>query len=65
MSFSKEIPVQISVWGAFVMVQYPYRKGKDLYVALEGHPVFCTQCEATFPLGELQEHVTRHDRRFK
>ena len=50
---------------AFVGVQYPYRKTPDLYVVLEGEPVFCAQCEATFPIAEFPRHVESHDRRKK
>lgn len=45
------------------MVQYPYRKTRDLYVSIKGHPVFCCQCEAKFKVKELLAHIRSHDKR--
>ena len=49
--------------GPMLGVWYPHRKTPDLYVALDGEPVFCTQCEAKFPMEQLPEHILSHDSR--
>ena len=56
-------PIVISGMMAFLMVKYPYRIGKDLYAVVDEHPVFCAQCEATFPVEELVCHIRHHDKR--
>ena len=59
---------------AFVYVQYPYRKTKDLYLSMKDHTVRCIQCRedvvGTEPEAEeesrtlgLIAHVRGHDRR--
>lgn len=53
------------VGGPMIGVYYPYRKTGDLYVVLKDEPVFCCQCEAKFPIGELPKHVKSHDRRVR
>ena len=53
----------ITLTGAFVEVQYSYRKTPDLYVAVDGHPVSCCQCEAAFPPEELQAHILKFYRK--
>ena len=59
-------PTQIIDTGTvFVLVQYPYRKTRDLYVVIRGEPIFCAQCEATFDLDGFVVHVESHDRRNK
>ena len=57
-------PVKVQpIIGPLVAVQYPHRKTPDLYVALNGQPVFCAQCSATFPVDEFPAHVQGHDSR--
>ena len=58
-------PATITQAGVFVAVQYPYRATPDLYIAIEGYPMFCAQCEATFPVEEFDSHVKEHDLRLR
>lgn len=54
--------IVVGQMGAFLMVGYPSRKTPDLYLALQGHPTFCAQCERTFPecLAEFTQHIYEH-----
>lgn len=56
-------PIIISAMMAFLLVQYPYRQGKDAYVVTDNHPVFCSSCEKQFPVEELIDHIRLHDKR--
>ena len=51
------------IMGPMVGVYYPYRKTGDLYIALDGKPVHCCQCDADFPLEQFDEHIESHDKR--
>lgn len=62
MSTERKIRIQ-PILGAMIGVWYPHRKTPDLYVVLEGRPVFCAQCEATFPAEQWPEHILSHDSR--
>jgi len=53
--------------GPMYGVYYPYRKTGDLYVALDGHPIHCSQCDADIPvdagLEAWRQHIRSHSRR--
>lgn len=56
---------------AFVYVLYPYRKTKDLYIALKRRKIRCTQCSSNIDgtsrgpnvIPRLLAHIRGHDRR--
>lgn len=56
-------PIILEQSGAFVIVKYPYRVGRDLYVVTVSYPAFCCQCEAQFKVKELLNHIHSHDKR--
>lgn len=58
-------PIVIGPIMGMFTVTYPYRKTKDLYVSIEGHPVKCCQdnCGVEFPVEDLVSHIMGHDRR--
>lgn len=56
-------PTAVQISGPFIFVKYSYRQTPDLYVAMKGHPVYCTQCEEQFGLDKLVSHIAGHDRR--
>lgn len=55
------------VLGPMYAVYYPWRKSGDLYVAIDGHPIHCCQCDEDIPVdGSLKawrEHIRSHARR--
>jgi len=55
------------VIGPMYGVYYPYRKSGDLYVALDGHPIHCCQCDQDIPvdasLESWRQHIRKHSRR--
>jgi hypothetical protein len=55
------------VIGPMYGVYYPWRKSGDLYVAVEGHPIRCCQCDQDIPvdggLKSWREHIRKHARR--
>lgn len=60
----KRQPIRVQpIVGPMIGVWYPYRKTPDLYIALDGKPILCTQCEQTFPVEQFTEHIDNHDRR--
>tara|TARA_Y100000310_G_C20676615_1_gene813443 strand:+ start:2382 stop:2633 length:252 start_codon:yes stop_codon:yes gene_type:complete len=56
-------PIVLQQAGAFITVNYPYRRTPDLYVAAKGYPVFCAQCEAKFDHDKILSHIRGHDKR--
>jgi hypothetical protein len=59
--------VCIRVIGPMYGVHYPWRKTADLYVAMEGSPIKCCQCDEGIPvdagLKSWREHIRHHARR--
>jgi hypothetical protein len=55
------------VFGPMYGVYYPWRKSGDLYVAVDGHPIRCCQCDQDIPvdggLKSWREHIRKHARR--
>jgi len=54
------------IFGPMYAVYYPYRKSGDLYVAIEGDPIYCCQCEQDIPVDDSleawREHIRGHAR---
>jgi hypothetical protein len=52
--------------GPMYGVYYPYRKTGDMYVACEGHPIRCCQCDEDIPVDDSlvrwREHIRKHSR---
>lgn len=55
------------VLGPMYAVYYPWRKTGDLYVAIDGHPIRCCQCDQDIPvdtgLKAWRDHIRSHARR--
>ena len=55
------------VFGPMYGVYYPWRKTGDLYVAVDGHPIRCCQCDQDIPVDDSlkswREHIRKHARR--
>jgi len=55
------------ILGPMYAVYYPYRKTGDLYVAIEGYPIRCCQCDEDIPVDDSlvawREHIRKHSRR--
>ena len=55
------------ILGPMYAVYYPYRKSGDLYVAIDGSPIHCCQCDEDIPvdggLKSWREHIRKHSRR--
>ena len=55
------------ITGPMYAVYYPYRKSGDMYVAIEGYPIHCCQCEQDIPVDDSlkawREHIRKHARR--
>jgi len=53
--------------GPMYGVYYPWRKSGDLYMANEGRPIFCCQCDQDIPVDDglksWREHIRKHARR--
>jgi hypothetical protein len=57
----------VRIIGPMYGVYYPWRRTGDLYVAMEGHPIRCCQCEQDIPcdagLEDWLTHIRSHARR--
>jgi len=55
------------IFGPMYGVYYPHRKTGDLYVAIDGHPIRCCQCDANIPVDDglraWRDHIRSHSRR--
>jgi len=55
------------LFGCMYAVYYPYRKTGDLYVAIEGDPIHCCQCDEDIPVDDSlvawREHIRKHSKR--
>ena len=50
----------IGIGGPFVIVAYPWRKTRDLYVMNKGHPIKCCQPNCGALILETSEAFNRH-----
>lgn len=57
----------VRIMGPMYGIYYPYRKTGDLYVAIEGYPIRCCQCDADVPVDDglkaWRQHIRSHSRR--
>lgn len=55
------------IFGPMYGVYFPWRKTGDLYVAVNGHPIRCCQCNEDIPVDDSLEswrqHIRKHARR--
>ena len=55
------------LFGPMYGVYYPWRKTADFYVALDGSPIHCCQCDEGIPVDDSlttwRQHIRTHARR--
>jgi len=66
-------PIEVAQVGAMVFVRYPYRKQRELLLAIKGRNVHCCICDQDIPKTKrvrqtnlarrVTGHIMRHDRR--